>query len=175
MTRADVKVTVGGLAMVTGLMVLVIAGGCVTNGTPVQDVPATPAVTDHLPASGPRTSARGITSAYCSVQEVRPGIIQGEAIINLTPEDFRDFPLYGDAIRRGKNTTQEWYNGYRFVSDFNDNRQQLEAFRNVSCRNSRNPSCDPERSPSLFVYDGQYYAISCLPGFGNNAPTPPYS
>jgi hypothetical protein len=171
----NLRVTVSGLALAAGLMVLVIAGGCVTNGTPGKNVPATPAVTDPRPSPVPPASPREITSAYCYIQEVQPGYIPGGAVINLTSDDFRDFPLYGDAIGRGKNNTGEWYNGYRFVSDFNDDRLQLEAFRNVSCRNSRNPACDPVQSPSLFAYGGQYFQVSCLPGFGNHAPTPPYT
>jgi hypothetical protein len=129
------------------------------------DIPQTPIISNN-------TSQ---TNNYCTIQEVNPDYITNEVIIHLTEEDLTSFPQVEKGIIDNVNNNREFYNGRRFVYDFKDSGNQITALRNLACKNSTNPKCDPLESPVLYEYEGQFFAIGCLPEFGKSRSTMPMS
>jgi hypothetical protein len=124
----------------------------------------------HNPGTG-RTSAGGFTittsSAYCFITEYNATRATGANLIPLTGEDFREFPEFTQWMN-GTTGSAFWYNDVRSAGDFNDCGGRFHTFLNLSCRNLTPEECasPSKKTPDLFVHDGRYYSVTCLPGFG---------
>ena len=127
------------------------------------------------------------TIRMCSgyvIDEVKPdSFMQTSMIVHVTRDELADFP----AIERDlQNATKipagnrygpniiDWYNGHRGVGTF-DNDTQYYEFRNLSCKHSPDPKCNPLNFTQEFEYMGRYYEVLCYPSFAgahDNLPPP---
>lgn len=127
------------------------------------------------------------TIRMCSgyvIDEVKPdSFMQTSMIVHVTRNELADFP----AIERDlQNATKipagnrygpniiDWYNGHRGVGTF-DNDTQYYEFRNLSCKHSPDPKCNPLNFTQEFEYTGRYYEVVCYPSFAgahDNLPPP---
>jgi hypothetical protein len=127
----------------------------------------------HLSTSVIPTQNHGMCSGYV-IDEVKPdSFMQSSMIVNVTRNELAEFPAIerdllnatkipaGD--RYGPNII-DWYNGHRFVGTFDDDTQYYE-FRNLSCKHSPDPTCNPMNFTQEFEYMGRYYEIQCYPNF----------
>lgn len=117
------------------------------------------------------TSAGGFNStnsaAYCIITEYNATRATDANLIQLKAGDFRDFPEFTKWMN-GSTGSGSWYNGARTAGDFIDCHGRFHVFLNLSCRDLSPEECSSasKKSPDLFVHDGRYYFVSCLPGFG---------
>ncbi|MDD1685655.1 hypothetical protein [Methanoregula sp.] len=148
------------------LLVLVIGGiiaGVYLSGmysaSPLRDPdPGTAVPCSTNTASGPD---------YCIIMEYGETRAARANLIPLVEKDFRAFPEFTRWMNCSTGSVS-WYNDARTVGDFIDCGGRFHAFLNLSCRNLSEEECAsaPKKSPDLFVHDGRYYFVSCLPGFG---------
>jgi hypothetical protein len=117
----------------------------------------------------PKAGGFNITTsaAYCFIIEYNATRATDANLIPLTGEDFRDFPEFTKWMN-GTTGSNSWYNDARSAGDFIDCGGRFHAFLNLSCRNLSPEECTSpsKKSPDLFVHDGRYYSVTCLPGFG---------
>ncbi|EHQ34762.1 hypothetical protein [Methanoplanus limicola] len=132
-----------------------------------------PNQSNEIPQTSVPSNTTSQTNDYCYIQEVDPDYITNRVIVHLTKEDLISFPQVENGILNYANNDNKWYNGRKFVYDFKGSVNQITELRNLSCKNSTDPKCDPLESPVLYEYDGQFFAIGCLPEFGKSRPTVP--
>ena len=115
----------------------------------------------------PQSSNITPVAAYCIIMEYNAARAAGANLIPLTDKDFLDFPEFTQWMN-GSTGSGSWYNDARSAGDFIDCQGRFHAFLNLSCRNLSAGECASasKKSPDLFVHDGRYYSVSCLPGFG---------
>jgi hypothetical protein len=115
----------------------------------------------------PHSSNTTSDGAYCIITEYDATRAAGANLIPLTAGDFRDFAEFTKWMN-GSTGSGSWYNGARTAGDFIDCEGRYHAFLNLSCRNLTTEECSSasKKSPDLFVHDGRYYSVTCLPGFG---------
>ncbi len=117
---------------------------------------------------------------YCFIQEIHPDFLKviphvidpNATIVHLSSDDLESFPEYQKRMGDESKLSQKWRDGYRFIGDFHDYQRQYSDFRNITCKYSPDPICDP-RKPALYEYDARYFSVRCYPDFGRNAPPPP--
>jgi hypothetical protein len=99
--------------------------------------------------------------------EYNATLAAGANLIPLTAGDFRDFPDFTKWMN-GTTGSRFWYNDARSAGDFIDCGGRFHEFLNLSCRNLSPEECasPSKKTPDLFVHDGRYYSVTCLPGFG---------
>jgi hypothetical protein len=124
--------------------------------TPVIPAPAQPECSGYL------------------IDEVQPdSFMPNGTIVQLTPDELADFPEIEKVLQsavmlpagdRYGPKIIDWYNGHRYVGGFTDQNQYYE-FRNLSCKHSPGPKCDPLNTSQEFKYTGRYYEVLCYPGF----------
>jgi len=129
--------------------------------------PASPAHNPDTGAAVPPGSNTTSDAAYCIITEYGATQAARANLVPLTDGDFRDFPEFTKWMN-GSTGSGSWYNGARTAGDFIDCRGRFRDFLNLSCRNLSPEECTSalKKSPDLFVHDGRYYSVSCLPGFG---------
>jgi len=172
------------LAVLVCLVILVIAGSYFVNHAYLppedhrqdqrQDTGHTLQPTlqpAHQSTSVIPTQIQRMCSGYV-IDEVKPdSFMHPTMIVNVTRNELADFPAIerdlqnatkipaGD--RYGPNIT-DWYNGHRLVGTF-DNDTQYYEFRNLSCKHSPDPTCNPLNFTQEFEYMGRYYEMLCYP------------
>ncbi|MBP2132401.1 hypothetical protein J2128_000322 [Methanomicrobium sp. W14] len=107
------------------------------------------------------------TAGYCTVQEVHPDYITNETIVHLKDDDFISFPRVGEGLKNRTDDLGKWYNGHRFVYDFKGPVDNITKLRNLSCRDTAGQKCTPFEFPVVYEYNGRYFEIGCLAGFGH--------
>ena len=108
------------------------------------------------------------------IREIQTGYLSPSAtVVHLTPDTLANFSAIkrdlqnattlpaGD--RYGSNTI-DWFNGRRSVGTF-DNDTQYYEFRDLSCKHSPDPTCNPLNFTQEFEYMGRYYEVLCYPSF----------
>jgi hypothetical protein len=118
------------------------------------------------------------------IDEVQPDYFRPNAtIVHLTQGELAEFPEIEKVLRSAATLPAgdrygpkiiDWYNGHRNVGAFNSDSQYYE-FRNLSCKQSPDPKCDPLNTFQEFEYTGRYYEVLCYPGFAGahqNLPKP---
>ncbi len=191
-----IKLNARFLAVLACLVILVIAGSYFFYYVylPPEDLPQNqlldPGITlqptlqpVHQSTSVSPTQTVRMCSGYV-IDEVKPdSFMEASMIVHITRDELADFP----AIERDlENATKipagdrygpnfiDWFNGHRGVGTFNNDTQYYE-FRNLSCRHSPDPKCNPLNFTQEFEYTGRYYEIQCYPSFAgahDNLPPP---
>jgi hypothetical protein len=172
------------LAFFLCLVILVLAGSYVVYATYL--LPGDSHRNQPQDLQPPPEILRQI-SRDCSgyvIREIQTGYLSPSAtIVHLTPDTLANFPAIkrdlqnattlpaGD--RYGPNTI-DWFNGRRHVGTF-DNDAQYYEFRNLSCKHSPDPKCNPLNFTQEFEYTGRYFEVLCYPSFAgahDNLPPP---
>lgn len=110
---------------------------------------------------------------YCIIQEVHPDFLKvipdfvdpNATIVHLSSDDLKPFPEYQKRMADENKLSEKWLDGHRMISNFRDYQRQFSDFRNLTCKYSTDPKCDPRKS-SLYEYNGRYFLVGCLPDFG---------
>ena len=119
---------------------------------------------------------------YCTIQEVHPDFLKviphfvnpNATIVHLSSEDLKPFPEFQKLMADENKLSEKWRDGHRFIGDFKDFQGRFSDFRNLTCKNSPDPKCNPWKS-SLYEYNGRYFQVGCLPDWGGshrNLPPP---
>jgi hypothetical protein len=178
------------------LVILVIAGSYLVYpaSLPSEDLRQNllqdlqPAIQPTLQPARPSTSViptptRRMCRGYV-IDEVKPdSFMPVSMIVPVTRDELFEFPAIERDLqnattipaddRYGPNII-DWYNGHRFVGTF-DNDTQYYEFRNLSCKHSPDPKCNPLNFTQEFEYMGRYYEVLCYPDFSgahDNLPPP---
>jgi hypothetical protein len=119
------------------------------------------------------TPAQPDCSGYV-IDEVKPDSFMPNAtIVHLTPDELADFPEIEKVLQSAATLPPgdrygpkiiDWYNGHRNVGGFTSDSQYYE-FRNLSCKPSPDPKCNPLNTFQEFEYTGRYYEVLCYPSF----------
>jgi len=116
---------------------------------------------------------------YCIIEEVHPDFLKviphfvnpNATIIHLSSDDLQPFPEYQKRMADEKRLSEKWRDGHRFIGDFNDYQRQYSDFRNLTCKYSPDPMCNPRMS-SVYEYNERYFTVGCFPDFGGSRPAP---
>lgn len=119
---------------------------------------------------------------YCMIEEAHPDFLKSipefispnATIVSLSEEDLKPFPEYQKQMADETKLLKKWRGGHRFIGDFNDYQRQYSDFRNLTCKKSLDPGCNPLQA-ALYEYNGRYFTVRCYPDFGRERPTPPTS
>jgi hypothetical protein len=108
------------------------------------------------------------------IDEVQPDSFMPNAtMVHLTSDELTDFPEIEKVLQSAAMLPSgdryglkiiDWYNGHRSVGGFINDSQYYE-FRNLSCKHSPDPKCNPLNTSQEFEYTGRYYEVLCYPSF----------
>jgi hypothetical protein len=146
-----------------GLVIVGIITGAYLSGI----FPAVPVQNPDIGMTGPHSPNAIPVAAYCIIMEYNATRAADANLVPLTAEDFQNFPEFTKWMN-GSTGTRAWYNDARTAGDFIDCQGRFHSFLNLSCSNLSTGECTSplKKSPDLFVHDGRYYSVTCLPGFG---------
>lgn len=116
---------------------------------------------------------------YCIIEEVHPDFLHmipdfvdpNATIVHLSSDDLVPFPEYQKRMADENKLSKKWRDGHRFIGDFNDYQRQFSDFRNLTCKYSPDPRCDPRMS-TVYEYNDRYFTVGCLSDFGGSRPAP---
>jgi hypothetical protein len=123
----------------------------------------------------PSSTTESLHYDYCIIEEMHPDFLDPNAtIVHLSSDDLEPFPKYQKQMADESKLSKKWQDGHRFIGDFHDYQRQFSDFRNLTCKQSPDPICNPRKS-SLYEYNRRYFTVRCFPDFGSghqNLPPP---
>ncbi len=127
----------------------------------------------------PSSTTERLHYDYCIIEEVHPDFLNvipdfvdpNATIVHLRSDDLEPFPEYQKQMADESKLSKKWRDGHRFIGDFIDFQRQFDDFRNLTCKYSPDPMCDPRMS-LVYEYNGRYFTVECLSDFGGEAPPP---